>query len=426
MALAIHRLRRGPPSCRSECSRAFGAARLSATSSEQASSASVGVRIKELDGYRGVAVLSIVLYHYVVLQLQVEPGTAMAYAQKYLQSLWVGVDAFFVLSGFLIGGILLDKKESTNLFEVFYLRRALRIFPPYVMLLICWAAVSPISHLPGMSWLLEPESPTWPYIFYVQNFWMAVRGGFGPNLVAATWSLAIEEQFYLLFPLAIRLTSRWALPLLLGIGALLAPTLRLGLAFLGSEWKQALIVLLPLRWDSLLLGAGIAWVVREPALMEWVRANKKSATRLLLLLSAWMVLLPFVVESPDWVISPWRAFVVFLAIAGFFALTLLLLKLGELRTIASILSGRTLRFFGKISYFLYLFHTAFLGLAFVLVGNKSPVLRSWQDWGVMLLAFVLCVTIAELSWRTIEAPLVRLGHGFAYSRPTLSGKEVAA
>src|SRR4051794_27800973 len=97
-------------------------------------------RIAELDGLRGVAILLVVLFHYFVQHLQTQPGSLPAYAMKYLSISWIGVDIFFVLSGYLLGGILMDRRASENYFRVFYLRRALRIFPLYMLFLLLFAS----------------------------------------------------------------------------------------------------------------------------------------------------------------------------------------------------------------------------------------------------------------------------------------------
>lgn len=376
-------------------------------------------RIEALDGFRGCAVLAIVLLHYVVHHLQVAPGSVEAYAQKYLMVLWIGVDAFFVLSGFLIGGILMDQKHAPGYFSVFYVRRALRILPPYIVLLIVWRAAQHMGEWPGMRWLLEPAFPMWPYLLYVQNAWMAAASSTGPNLVAATWSLAVEEQFYLLFPLLVRWLPARSLPAVLGVGILAAPILRCGLAFLGPDWQEAQWRLLPARWDSLLVGAMVAWIVRRQWLVGLLRLHRPKLDVLLVALCVLMALLPVLLNRPEPFVSAWRAFAVYLIVAAFFGLILLMLNLGALPRVAALLSGRVLCFFGSISYFVYLFHTAILGLAFALVLDKEPALERGIDWAVMAGAFALAVLLGWASWRWFEGPLVRFGHRFRYSAPAV-------
>ena len=105
------------------------------------------------------------------------------------------MDLFFVLSGFLIGGILLDTRDSPNYFRTFYARRFFRIVPLYVAVL-CIA-------LAANHGKIDEQIPTVTYFLFLQNFWMALHGTFG-YLLSPTWSLAVEEQFYLTLPGIVR------------------------------------------------------------------------------------------------------------------------------------------------------------------------------------------------------------------------------
>jgi peptidoglycan/LPS O-acetylase OafA/YrhL len=146
-------------------------------------------RMPELDGLRGVAILLVVFFHYFVQHVQTRPGSLSAYAQKYFSICWLGVDIFFVLSGFLVGGILMDQRQTTNYFRVFYLRRIMRIVPPYLLFLatlVLSLAWWNHSHPAGMRWLMADPFPLWSFMLYVQNFLMAAAGKFGPNFSAVT------------------------------------------------------------------------------------------------------------------------------------------------------------------------------------------------------------------------------------------------
>ena len=178
-------------------------------------------RIPELDGIRGLAVLAILLYHLVFLagwdRLPFKIGALLSFG-------WSGVDLFFVLSGFLIGGILLDARGASNYFRVFYTRRAYRILPLYLAL--CGASVLIFyTHLPTHSWLFEGKTPWYAYLTFGQNFWM-VKGTLDSRQMDMTWSLAVEEQFYLTLPLVIRFVRRETLPYVFASGVLLAPLIR--------------------------------------------------------------------------------------------------------------------------------------------------------------------------------------------------------
>ena len=173
--------------------------------------------IPAFDGLRGIAILAVILYHCQSL-LQ---GT---FLEKFVVWGWSGVNLFFVLSGFLISGIILDSGPTSGFYKNFYARRSLRIWPVYLMLLFLHYFFFPFV-FSGYRWMFHTVSGApWLYmLLFVQNLWpIALPGSIGP-----TWSLAIEEQFYLFWtPIARRLPPRW---LLLAGAAMLAtsPLVRL-------------------------------------------------------------------------------------------------------------------------------------------------------------------------------------------------------
>ena len=159
-------------------------------------------RVSELDGVRGIACLLVIADHVIVSGLPhgILPGRIVPW-------LIGGVDLFFVLSGFLIGGILLDNRSATNYFRAFWIRRIARIWPVYYLLVFSFFAV--VVARPMLPWpwldrfLLKDAMPLWTYPTFLQNFAQGASGlDGGARWVASTWSLAIEEQFYLLLPLS--------------------------------------------------------------------------------------------------------------------------------------------------------------------------------------------------------------------------------
>jgi peptidoglycan/LPS O-acetylase OafA/YrhL len=172
--------------------------------------------IPELQGLRGLAVLAVVLYH---CHPRFE-GTPF-----YRASLWgwTGVNLFFVLSGFLITSILLESRDKPHYFRNFYARRALRIWPVYVLVLVVCYLNAP--------WFIGPSivdairnAPWWAYILFLQNlFHLALPPAIGP-----TWSLAIEEQYYFLWAPIVRLLVRpWSLALFLVSALIASPLFRM-------------------------------------------------------------------------------------------------------------------------------------------------------------------------------------------------------
>jgi len=182
-------------------------------------------RVPELDGLRGVAILLVLIYHGIsdVLPPSGLPARLMAVGRLG----WSGVDLFFVLSGFLIGGILLDVRPSPNYFKTFYLRRAYRILPIYgvSMVLFSLRFIRP-GGVASLGVFSQSPIPWLSYVTFTQNLWMAALGSFGVGALAATWSLAVEEQFYLTAPLIVRKVDPKRLVLILLMVVAGSPLLR--------------------------------------------------------------------------------------------------------------------------------------------------------------------------------------------------------
>jgi peptidoglycan/LPS O-acetylase OafA/YrhL len=160
--------------------------------------------IPELQGLRGLAVLAVVIYH---CHPRLE-GTWIYYASLWG---WAGVNLFFVLSGFLITSILLEARDKEKYFRNFYARRALRIWPVYVLVLVVvyleapWFIGQPVS-------MAIKTAPWLAYIFFVQNLFHLTL----PPAIGQTWSLAIEEQYYFLWAPLVRFLRRpWMLAAIL-------------------------------------------------------------------------------------------------------------------------------------------------------------------------------------------------------------------
>jgi peptidoglycan/LPS O-acetylase OafA/YrhL len=220
-------------------------------------------RLPALDGLRGIAIL-LVLVHHLLYRLRLCPGFV-----HYLVAAgglsWSGVDLFFVLSGFLIGGILLDARNSPRYYRTFYARRAFRILPIYLVLLgLCTVRYIPLSwsasRLGGFS---RMEIPWIAYLTLTQNFWMAVLGSWGLGTLTPTWSLAVEEQFYLTVPTIIRKVGQHRLVALLLVVTASAPIFRALLQHFGQPNGIAVYVLMPSRADALSCGILCAILLRH-------------------------------------------------------------------------------------------------------------------------------------------------------------------
>jgi peptidoglycan/LPS O-acetylase OafA/YrhL len=213
---------------------------LEATAEAPAKSAPVasdsGKRIPELDGLRGVAILLVVLFHgfFFAPGPDYHPADLIHrlyfWFERFIAIGWTGVDLFFVLSGFLIGGILLDARESPRFYRTFYLRRFFRIIPPYYAWLMAYVLVTLTAGAFLAAHSLKGNTPSgrvflWMQFLFLQNLgildhYPTVAGAW----LRPTWSLAVEEQFYLITPTIIKTLSRRALAIFLAAVVMLADT----------------------------------------------------------------------------------------------------------------------------------------------------------------------------------------------------------
>lgn len=183
------------------------------------------------------------------------PGSLAAYANAMLRLSWSGVDLFFVLSGFLIGGILVDQRESQSFFRPFYQRRAFRIFRIYYLWWIAFCVLSrafagAISRSEPPQVIFWGDIPLWPSPLYQQNIFMALPQTFRGEWIGVTWSLAVEEQFYMVLPCVVRFTSPRRLPWLVLAFVVAAPLARTAFFRYGLSY-HAPYTLLVCRADAL-------------------------------------------------------------------------------------------------------------------------------------------------------------------------------
>ena len=378
-------------------------------------------RIPEWDGIRGAAILLVVFYHYIYGTVPENAGGIAGFIRAVFPLSWSGVDLFFVLSGFLIGGILMDQRESGNYFKTFYLRRVCRIVPLYFVWLILFLVLAlAVSWRTSSEWLGTifnreiPGFPRWGYFLFLQNLYIAKVGVFGSPWLAATWSLAVEEQFYLLLPLAIwliRPKKRFGAFVLL---IALVPVLRT-LFFLFHS-GTFVYVLLPCRADALMLGVLCAYFVREPTWFARLERNRSWLHAIFVILLLGIVGLTAFVRGPE--IKIFNSFEMvtfgFTWIALFYACLLLMVATAKTGVLAGVFRSRLLRHFGLIAYGMFLMHMAVDCVAHGLILGKSSELRNFSDVAVTGLAFGVTWLLAVLSWRFLEMPIIRWGHSFRY------------
>jgi peptidoglycan/LPS O-acetylase OafA/YrhL len=295
----------------------------------------------ELDFIRGIAILMIILYHgfywivvnYGKLSEFHDIGKLIILSTK---GGWLGVHLFFVLSGFLITGILLESKKRPDYYKRFYFRRALRILPAYFTILF-------------LLWILGIAQ--WPFllssIFFTANFYILFNI---PSQYGPLWTLAIEEQFYLLWPQAVKRLSKKSLTILALLFVIMTPILRWTSVILGHT--EGLYLHTWFLTDGLALGAFLAIFIRSKY------ANRKNILNLglgLVIISFSVILIgyPFGILSHKTFIGsilqlvPW-----YLLFAGFIYIVLII----GTSKYKQLVYWKWLRFLGYISYGLYLVH----------------------------------------------------------------------
>jgi peptidoglycan/LPS O-acetylase OafA/YrhL len=337
-------------------------------------------RMPQLDGVRGLAILLVVCWHYLLGGVPPQGGVRQA-----LTLSWAGVDLFFVLSGFLIGGILLDRGTSGEALRIFFVRRFFRIIPLYVIVLLAGFVLGASGFAP-IIW----------YATFTQNVWMAVHNIWG-NYFCVTWSLAVEEYFYLILPLALVFLPRKWLPFtLLGVIVIAIPC---RIAAATQMNTIASKVLFPCRMDALAVGVLCAWAIRQRAILAWIEKDKSALYLAFALLSVWPALAT---------LEGWSQGSIPMETFGY---TPLALGCGCLigicvvdanGTLARIFRFVPLRRLGTLSYCIYLIH----GGVFDIVSNLVRL----GPFVLSAASFFVTTLVAELSWRFFEAPLLSVSH----------------
>jgi peptidoglycan/LPS O-acetylase OafA/YrhL len=358
----------------------------------------------ELDSARGLAILLVLFFHGMAPPVNTELSKGGVFMLAVAQFGWIGVNLFFVLSGFLITGILIDSLDRPDYFRRFYIRRALRILPAlYVTLLVLLAGGWISWHFLGLGALfLANLAPL-----------LGVPLQYGP-----LWSLAVEEHFYILWPATVRRLSPYWLAILLAVILAITPLLR-AFDFIGSGSPSDFVALYTwLNLDGLAMGALLAiWLRRD-----WFRRGRLSRIALPML-AAGAGLFAVVLKHPL-AAAAFSSTGCNLASAGLVSCMLLV---GTSRW-SFLVDRPVLKFLGFISYGLYLIHVLAFRLAEILFSRPLQTLSSAGNPTVaMLLRFVagcgLAIAVAYLSRRSLEEKFLRVGFASKPRRtkPAISG-----
>jgi peptidoglycan/LPS O-acetylase OafA/YrhL len=356
----------------------------------------------ELDSLRGVAVLLVLFFHGFGFQFGAAklPRLARLFVVATMPG-WVGVNLFFVLSGFLITGILLDSKHHPQYYRRFYTRRALRILPAYYALLLI------LSLIPLTGWF-EHRQISWQFIGLSFVYLSNVTGFFGvPAQYAALWSLAVEEHFYLLWPTVIRSLSRRAISYFAIAIVVVCPILRALSYYLGLQYGAGYTWLVA---DGLAIGSLLGLLSRS-----WLadRSRMKRASIGCMAAGATLIAVgvPFgILLGRTFVGAVFRLTALNVFFTGALGSTLVL-GTGNLRWMV-LRPG--LRFFGKISYGLYLIHMLAFDFTDHLIAQyvPDPVAAARGSFSLMCLRFgiagAIAVGVAALSRKYFEEQFLRL------------------
>src|SRR5215470_6095293 len=346
----------------------------------------VNTRVPALDGVRGVAILLVILHNQT-------GGYPSLHLQRIFANGWMGVDLFFVLSGFLITGILVDSRQSEDYFKNFYARRCLRIWPLYYSLLFFMFVIVPVLLPSEAHTVFDRSSPWWAYPLFLQNFLIPnPSAATGP--LGVTWSLAIEEQYYLVWPWVVRYCSRSQVRNIALTVICLSPALRFYLSFQHIDTYSNVFC----RLDGLMMGALLALIVRSDTLLPSTFTKR-----------AWITLsvatpLAFLAEplNARWIGFSFTA----LASASFVHLSLF----SKQHVLRAVLTNRFLIYTGTISYGLYLLHKIPFDMARAFRLERYPALA-------LPILLAAAYAMAALSWTLLEKPFLRLKPGWSARRP---------
>jgi peptidoglycan/LPS O-acetylase OafA/YrhL len=371
-----------------------------------------------LDGLRAVAVIMVFFQHY-------GAGHAFLFGWG-----WTGVDIFFVLSGFLITGILYDSQHKTHRYRDFYIRRTLRIFPLYYFIWIIVLLVAPFAHWQwDIRWALWPaylgnyarffflHQPGGSYRFDKLTFGAPVSSWFGYPVhlyIGHFWSLCVEEQFYLIWPFVVYQVRRRETLIKICLSVIVLSPIVRGLLSVTLSPELLHMELfyrsLPTRLDALLIGGLVALTLRGPeeTMVRRLRRPLLLASAILFialyLICVKALSLPFVGSATNWI-----------GVFGFtlidvFAAALILECIHPGSFLGSALSWKPLRALGIISYGFYVYHD----LLHDFYSDLAHRISSRYAYPLtLLIAFTATLLIAALSYRLLEKPLLKLKERFA-------------
>ena len=380
-----------------------------------------------LDGVRGLAILMVLVLHFVGNMI---PTNWIEHAIVGVTNYGsYGVDLFFILSGFLITGILFDARNEPHYFRNFYMRRVLRIFPLYYGVLALVFIVAPLIPLfqgKTLDYLVDRQAWAW---LYGVNVYIAIQGEWAFSYLEHLWSLCVEEHFYFVWPLVVLLLARWprtliTVSLAIALGAMLA---RVTGSLMGLSWWTT-YVLTPFRLDGLALGAFLAVMMRQPGGLErLVRALPRVAIAACVLVAVTFVWTRLVSRHGMELVLPVRAALLQILLA---CLLVWALVAPKWTATSRFFGARWLMFLGTYSYGLYVYHHF---ISYYLTTNRTELaLAEWLgSHGAAIalqatLGAAASLAIAYVSYEFFEKRFLALKRYFPNAERSTSQRPLAA
>jgi len=381
-------------------------------------------RMAALDGVRGVALIAVLVFHFAGTWVPRNPVDRVVLGV--FNSGWTGVDLFFVLSGFLITGILLETREDAHYFRNFYARRTLRIFPLYygVLAMVMLVAPALVPRMRAMDMVTTLRANAVWFWAYLINVRIAATHSWDPAVPGRLmhfWSLAVEEQFYLIWPLVVLMAGRKRLLWVCGGVVLMSFAVRIAL-ILGDHGPVsgfaytrfiAGYVLLPARADTLAVGAAMACLTRMRGGDAWMR---RFATPALIA----SVLALVAIAIPRGSLNEFSPVVEIIGypLIALACASLIVIALSPTRSVARrSFEWRPLRKVGMLAYGMYVFHYP---MRYALAGVAARLQRVAPNGATMLpelgafivLGFAATLAISFASWRCYESPILKFKQHF--------------
>lgn len=345
----------------------------------------------QLDSLRAIAVLLVIISHWF---------SKAHFLNRFSDNGVLGVTLFFVLSGFLITGILLKSKQKLEqgtpvgtAFKIFYIRRSLRIFPVYYLLLF----VLVLLNIAGM------RESFWWHFFYGSNFYFWLEGAFAGQL-SHLWSLAVEEQFYLVWPAVILFIPRRFLTHALVTGIVTGIVFRLLIITDSNEMGR---ILMPGSLDSFCIGGLLAYGRAKDA--GWYKQYLKGQTFFLALAFLLLIAvhLPVFRRLP---LGVYLSLYLFLISVAFGIVINRVAYTVETPVLKQLLNNKLLLYIGKISYGVYLFHNFIPYFYGIEIPGLPAAISMYLIQG---LRFLSLIGLASFSWFFVEKPILRLKERYA-------------